>query len=86
MKKDTIRKDFLQNAKDCLASFPEVVVRWFSVKEMLLRISQNSQRIPYWSLFSIKLTKEVKRTLQGDCLVFHYFKSFFISIQYSYCS
>ena len=31
---------------NCLESFPEAVVQWFSVKEILLGISQYSQEIP----------------------------------------
>ena len=46
VKKDTICKEFPQTAKGSPGSFPEVVVRRFSLKEMLLRISQNSPEIP----------------------------------------
>ena len=46
LKTYTFCKEFPQNAKDSSGSFPEVVVRRFSLKELFLRISQNSQEIP----------------------------------------
>ena len=45
-KKDTFCKEFPQNAKDSSGSFLEAVLRMFSLKEVFLRISQNSKEIP----------------------------------------
>ena len=39
-------KEFPENAKDLPGSFPEAVVQRVSLKEMFLRISQNSKGIP----------------------------------------
>ena len=46
LKNDTFCKEFPQNAKDSSGSFPEAVVRRLSLKEVFLRILQNSQEIP----------------------------------------
>ena len=46
LKNDTFCNEFPQNTKDSSGSFPEAVVRRFSLKEVFLRISQNLQEIP----------------------------------------
>ena len=46
LKSDTFCKQFPQNAKDSSGSFPEAVVQRFSLKEVFLRILQNSLEIP----------------------------------------
>ena len=43
IRKGTYCKEFPPNAKDFPGSFSEAAVRGFSVKEVLLRISQNPQ-------------------------------------------
>ena len=73
VKKEAFRKDFSQNIKDCPGSFAEAIVRWFSVKEMHLRISQNEQEI-LWTGVSFQ---QSYGTPQGDCLVFHLLKKVF---------
>ena len=45
VEKNTFCKEFPQNAKDFPGSFQEAVVRRFSVKEVFLRVSQNSQSL-----------------------------------------
>ena len=45
LKKDTFCKEFPENVKDSSGSFPESVVRRFSLNEVFLRISQNSPEI-----------------------------------------
>ena len=46
LKKDTFCKEFPQNTKDSSGSFPEAVVRGFSLKEVFLRISQIHRKSP----------------------------------------
>ena len=43
-------------------SFPEAVARWFSVKEILLRISQNSQKIPSLDSLFNRVTENPRAT------------------------
>ena len=52
LKKIQFAIKFIKNTKDSPGSFPEVVVRSFPLKEMLLRISQNLQEIPFTGVSS----------------------------------
>ena len=61
VKKDTICKEFPQNAKVSPGSFPEAVVRklFWDVLENFAKFTENDL---YWSLFLIKLQSSILQT------------------------
>ena len=78
LKKDTFCKEFPQNAKDSSESFPEAVVRRFSLKDVFLRISQNLQEIPCTgvSLQSYSPQRYFKRETQARAFSYEFCEIF----------